>query len=280
MKVVYFIRPIFWPRMLPVMSLVAMIFCSCGTTRPYTYLQGSFDTAKLSQVPPSNPIVQKGDLLRIIVYSDNPKATAIYNQELITAQSGSSASGGASEAAAQTVSGAAPTTPGYLVDDQGNIEFQGLGLLHVEGLTRSQLKDTLNMRLKDYLTNPYYTIRFLNYRFTILGEVGHQGVYSIPGDRINLLQALGMAGDMTFYGRRDNVLVIRETNGKREYGRLDVTKPESMNSPFFYLQQNDVVYVDQSKKKVAANDQITTRNISIVTSIVTTLALLYSILRK
>lgn len=270
----------------PVILLAACFFCSCANTRQLTYLQGQFDTTALSQVPSSNPIIQTGDLLSIIVYSDNPAATTIYNQPLIYTQSSSSggssgsAGGGGGPTGSSTLGGSTPTTPGYIVDEQGNIEFQGLGRLHVAGLTRSELRDTLDQRFQDYLTNPYYTIRFLNYRFTILGEVNRQGIYSIPGDRINLLEALGLAGDMTFYGRRDNILVIREVNGKRHFARLDITKPEVMSSPYFYLQQNDVVYVDQNKKKAAASDQVTARNISIATGIITTLALLYSIFKK
>src|ERR1700743_3803251 len=146
--------------------------------------------------------------------------------------------------------GLLPPDPGYLVDEKGDIQFQGLGLLHVEGLTKSALKDTLDSRLKEYLKNPYYTIRFMNYRFTMLGEVAHPGIFSIPGEHVSLLEAIGLAGDLTFFGRRDNVLLMRENNGKREWARLDLTKPEVITSPYFYLQQNDVVYVEATTKKV------------------------------
>lgn len=262
---------------------LGIMFSSCGNTRHLTYLQGQFDTARLSQINVSDPVIQKGDILSVIVYSDNPQATAIYNQSLITTNSGGSGGGNSSGnegVSSGGFSGASPTTAGYLVDEQGNIQFQGLGVLHVEGLTRGGLREVLDSKLKEFLKNPYYTIRFLNYKFTMLGEVARQGVYGIPGDHINLLEAIGMAGDLTFYGRRDNILVIRVNNGKREYARLDLTKPEVMASPYFYLQQNDVVYVEQSRKKVVANDQVTYRNISIGTSIVTMLALLYSIFKK
>jgi polysaccharide biosynthesis/export protein len=149
----------------------------------------------------------------------------------------------------------------------------------VDSLTRSALKDTLTSRLKDQLTNPYFVVRFLNYKFTMLGEVSRPGSYGIPGDRIGLFDALGLAGDLTFYGRRDNVLVIRETLGKREFARLDLTKPEIMGSPYFYLQANDVVIVEPTKAKVAANDQSSLRTLSITTALVSTFAILYSIFR-
>jgi len=241
-------------------------------------MQGQFDTTKYSQLVPSDPVIQKGDLLGIIVYSDNPEATKIYNQVLITTGTPGAAIGGTSTGG-DGMAGSSPSSPGYAVDENGNIEMQGLGLLHVEGLTRSSLRDTLNARLKDYLTNPYFTIRNINYRFTMLGEVTKPGIYSIPGDRVSILQALGMAGDMTFYGRRDNVLVIRETGGKREFARLDLTKPDIMGSPYFYLQQNDVVYFEANKKKVAANDQTLIRNVSIAASIISVFAIIYGVFR-
>jgi polysaccharide export outer membrane protein len=166
------------------------------------------------------------------------------------------------------------------VDEKGNIEFQGLGLIHVDSLTRSTLRDTLNERLKPFLTNPYYNIRIVNRRYTMLGEVGKPGIYSISGDQVNLFEAIGLAGDLTFYGRRDNVLVIRQTNGKRQFARLDLTKPEILISPYFYLQQNDLVIVEANKRKIAANDQVAARNVSIIATVVSTAAIVYSIFRN
>jgi polysaccharide export outer membrane protein len=249
-------------------------------------MQGKFDTAQLSLVNPVEPIIRKGDILSIIVYSDNPDATKIYNQSVITtatmSASNSAGAGGASGNASGSsgFSGSTPSAPGYQVDENGNIMFQGIGLIHIEGSTKAQLKDTLDVRLTPFLQHPYYSIRFLNYKFTMLGEVNHPGLVSIPGERINLLEAIALAGDLTFYGRRDNVLVIRENNNKREFARLDLTKPEIMKSPYFYLQQNDVVIIEPSKKKAAANDVVTARNISLAASVVTTIAVLYSIFKK
>jgi polysaccharide export outer membrane protein len=263
--------------------VLSFAFCSCGDTRHLTYMQGKFDTTKLSQIQVNEPKIQVGDLLQIIVFSDNPAATALFNQALITSVSSGTAASGSSQggtgSTAGTVTTGSPTTPGYLVDEKGNIQFQGLGLLHVASLTKSQLKDTLDSRLIEFLKNPYYSIRFMNYRFTMLGEVSHPGIFSIPGEHISLLEAIGLAGDLTFYGRRDNVLIIRENNGTREWGRLDLTKPDIMASPYFYLQQNDVVIVEASKKKAVASDQVTTRNVSLAATIVSTLAILYSIFK-
>jgi polysaccharide export outer membrane protein len=241
-------------------------------------MQGSFDTARLSQINFPEPVIQKGDLLSIIVYSDNQEATKLYNQTLIN--SGPSTAGAQSGISGESMGGSSPTAPGYLVDENGNIELQGIGLLHVDSLTPSVLRDTLGHRLAPFFKNPYYTIRFLNRHYTMLGEVGKPGIYSITGDRLNLLEALGVAGDMTFYGRRDNVLVIRETNGKRQFARLDLTKPEIIASPYFYLQQNDVVVFEANRKKVAANDQTTVRNVSLAATIISVVAIIYSIFRN
>ena len=145
---------------------ISAMLSSCGTTRPYTYMQGQFDTAALSKANISDPIIQKGDLISIIVFSDNPDATKIFNQSLTSTGTGATA-------------GSSASAPGYLVDENGNIQFQGLGILHIEGLTVGKLKNLLDFNLKDtLLKNPYYNIRFLNYRFTMLGEIGRPGIFS------------------------------------------------------------------------------------------------------
>jgi polysaccharide export outer membrane protein len=252
---------------------------SCGyTTKELVYMQGAFDTAALSQVNAVEPVIRKGDILSIIVFSDNPEATKIYNQSLIGISAGSATAGGSGESSASGgIKGQSPSEPGYQVDEKGDIMFQGIGLMHVEGLTKAKLKDTLNARLTPFLQRPYYSIRFLNYKFTMLGEVNKPGLVSIPGERINLLEAIALAGDLTFYGRRDNVLVIRENNNKREFARLDLRKPDVMKSPYFYLQQNDVVIVEPNKRKVVANDVVTARNVSLTLAFISTFAVLYSI---
>jgi len=247
---------------------------SCVSTRPLQYLQGSFDTAKLSSYTLPQLIIQKGDLLSIVVYSDNPAATAIYNQ------AGAAVVSGVSAASSAVMPNASVPTQGYLVNETGDIQFQSLGTLHVEGLTKTQLTDTLNSRLTVYLTNPYCNVRFLNYKITVIGDVARPASYNIPAERVNILEAVGLAGDLNVTARRDNVLVVREQNGKREWGRIDLTKPDIFTSPFYQLQQNDVVYVDLSKSKAVAADQTTLRNISIATSIVSTIAIVITVFRR
>ncbi len=249
-------------------AVVSLILFSCTSTRQSQYFQGVFDTTQLSVLNIHEPIVQKGDLLAIVVYSDNPEATAIYNQPIL-----------ASNTTSGVLNASGTPSQGYLVDSEGNIQFQGLGTIHVEGLSRRALSDTLLGRLSVYLTNAYTSIRFLNYKVTIIGEVLRPGIYTIPGERVNMLEAIGLAGEFSIYGRKDNVLIIREVNGKREFGRMDLRSPEAFTSPYYYLQQNDIVVIDQNKNKQSGNDQTISRNIGLGASIISTIAIIISILR-
>ena len=250
---------------------------SCVSQKSLIYMQGPFDTAKLSIINKAQPIIRKGDILSIVVYSDNPEATKIFNQYIITTGNNSLVTTGG---VMQGVGGAAPASPGYQVDLEGNIIFQGIGKMHIEGLTKASLKDSLDVRLSPFLLNPYYSIRFLNYTFTMLGEVNRPGIITIPGERINLLDAMALAGDLTFFGNRKNVTVIRENNNKREWGRLDLTSPNIMLSPYFYLQQNDIVIVEVTNRKIAANDVVLTRNLTLFATLLSTFAIFYSIFRN
>jgi polysaccharide biosynthesis/export protein len=253
--------------------LTVFIMAACGSTRHLQYLQGGFDTTKLSKFSVPIPVIQKGDLLTIVVYSDNPAATALYNQSI----SGSSG-GGTSGSMGGSVS--TPSSSGYWVDEEGSIQFQGIGKLAVEGLTKAKLTELLNSKLREYLKNPYYNIRFLNYKITVIGDVAKPGVYSIPAERVNILEAIGLAGDLNITARRDNIRIIREQNGKRQFGLIDLRQPDIFSSPFYQLQQNDILYVDLSRGKAAASDQTAVRNISIVTSLVSTLAIVFTVLKR
>jgi polysaccharide export outer membrane protein len=246
-----------------------MIFASCGTSKKsrqeLMYLQGKLDTLPNIGIVVKEPTIQKGDRLSITVYSDNPTATALFNQ-------------------AQTATGSAATSvPGYLVDPKGDIRFQTLGILHVEGLTKLELMKQMDEKLKVYLTNPYTDIRFLNFHVSIIGEVNKPGPVVIPEERLSILELVGLAGDLTLYGRRDNVLVIREKEGKREFGRIDLRTATVFQSPYFYLQQNDIIVVEASNKKPAVDDQRLFRNLTLASTIagfVSTIAVLYTILRN
>jgi polysaccharide export outer membrane protein len=264
-------------RLLYSLLLLACIPCwwSCGNVRQLQYLQGQFDTTRLSQVTRQEPIIQANELVSITVYSDDPRASAYYNLPASPTVSNTS------DAASLTAPVMNTAVPGsvYLVNEAGYIQFPGLGPLKVAGLTKDSLYKTLQGLLADKLKNPYFIIRLLSYKVTMIGEVAKPGQFTIPNEKVSLLEAIALAGDLTPFGRRDNVLVIREINGQRSFQRLDLRSPEIMASPYFYLQPNDVVLVDLNKNKAAASEQATVRNISLATGIISVIAVLISVLK-
>ena len=254
-----------------VLLLSVPCWWSCGNVRQLQYMQGHFDTAKLSQVKYPEPVIQQNEMVSITVYSDDPRASAYYN---LPEQPSITSTG--------TVTGGVAASSGgssYLVDEAGFIQFPGLGALQVSGLTKTELYKLLESKLADKLQHPYFMIRLSSYRVTLIGEVARPGQFTIPNERVSLLEAIALAGDLTPYGRRDNIVVIREINGQRSWERLDLRKPEILGSPYFYLQPNDVVLVDVAKNKAAATDQVAIRNISLATSIISVLAVLISVLQ-
>jgi polysaccharide export outer membrane protein len=264
------------PQFYIIISFCFFFLSSCRTQKQAQYFYGYIDTAALANVNIPEPVIQKGDLIGITVYSDNPAATAIYNQ----APSASLLPAAASDADAGLSGGQSSSSmSGYLVDPNGNIRFQSVGLLHIEGMTRASLEQMLQEKLTPFLKNPYCDIRFLNYKFTILGEVANKGSFPIANEKTTILDALGMAGDVTEYGLKDSILVIREMNGKRSFGYLNVSKPEVMLSPYYYLRQNDVVIVRTSSKKPSISEEAAVRRLSIaatITSLLVTISLLIS----
>jgi len=154
----------------------------------------------------------------------------------------------------------------YLVDKDGCIMFPTLGKIHVEGMTVSQLRDTLTAEISKSVVDPIVNVHFANFQITVLGEVTRPGRYSVANERVTIFEALGLAGDLTPYGRRDNILVSREVNGQMQFERLNINNSGIYSSPFFYLQQNDVVYVEPNRVR-AVNSQ----NISLYLSMITTL---------
>ncbi|MBK9012810.1 MAG: polysaccharide biosynthesis/export family protein [Saprospiraceae bacterium] len=144
-----------------------------------------------------------------------------------------------------------PSLTGYLVDPNGNIDLPVLGRLNVANKTIEETKDLIGDKLKPYLNDPVIMIRFLNFRFTVLGEVKSPRTISVPGERMTILEALGQAGDLTPYSNREKIMVIREQDGKREFGYINIHSPEVFQSPYFYLQQNDIVYVEPIKEATA-----------------------------
>ena len=263
-------------RILFILSTL-LYLSSCTSYKQLQYLQGNIDSTKYSQFKVPEQRIQKGDQISIVVFSDNAAASAMFNSGGGIQQQGVGMQLNNNNAAANTVGSSGSV---YDVDQEGNIFFPQVGKLNVEGLTREGLKALLDSKLKDkYLINPYYTIRFLNLKVTVFGDVKSPGIYPLVRENTNIFEVLTLAGDLTEYGKRDNILVIREKDGKRVFARIDVTQPDVFNSPYYYLQQNDMVFVDMRKSKANRIDEAWTRNISLGFSIISLMFLIVNFFR-
>lgn len=248
-----------------------VFFTSCTTQRSVSginYLENARDTSG-EVVNLHQPIVQKGDLLSIKIFSKanglNPQADAPYNL-----QEGGTASG----------TGSSTASSGFLVDQNGNIEYPQLGILHLEGLTREQVADLIKSKVDTSLTQPSVIVRFLNFKISVLGEVKSPGTFSLPTERVTILDALGLSGDITDFGKKNNVMVVRENNGHIERGRIDLTSDSMFSSPYYRLQQNDVVLVESNGKRLQQQQrQDVAQQIGIATSIITAIALILNFIK-
>jgi polysaccharide export outer membrane protein len=232
--------------------LLTSLSWSCTTQKnidALVYFNQPGDTALAKVVQNAEPIIQSGDRLSIVVNATNPLSVAPYNL-------GSAGSG------------AAAATAGYLVEEDGTVHFAGLGKIKVAGLKRKQLVDLLSEKLVQFVNDPIVTVQFLNFKITVLGEVGKPGTIQIPDGKVTIIDAIGLAGDLPLTARRDNIMVLRERNGQREFGRINMLSKNAFSSPYFVLQQNDVVYVELTNAKVAASDQSFSRNLSILSAII------------
>ena len=240
-----------------VLSFLAIIITlsSCIDRKQIAYFQkGNQEHDTITAARAFVPKIQPGDILFISIGSLNPVASSFFNPYStmpVTADNSQGGSGGG------TASGAVSqvAAPGLLVDSAGTIEIPLIGSIQVSGLTTSQLREILKKRLVTYLKEPTVNVRFLNYKISIMGEVARPSVYVIPNEQITLPEALSMAGDLTIYGKRDNVLVIRDLNGKKEFGHVNLNSREVYSSPYYYLHSNDVVYVEPGKGRIAQTDK-------------------------
>jgi polysaccharide export outer membrane protein len=249
--------------------IIPLYLISCGTQQKIpNYLQHVNDSTGKGEVKIPELKIQKNDLLSIQVYSISTKP------EISDAPYNLPSTGGQQ-------SGATSGTGGFLVDVNGDIEYPQLGLLHAEGLTKLQLADTIKRKINEkdsVLTNPSVIIRFMNLKVTVIGEVNKQGPISVPGERVTIIEAIGLAGGTTDFGLKNTVKVMRETDGKREVGIVDLSSKDLFESPYYNLLQNDVVVVDPTKRKAKKAEQdIIMRQVSFGLSLITAVALLYNI---
>jgi polysaccharide export outer membrane protein len=240
--------------------LGTLLLFSCVTRKQMNevlYLSDTLDTASVRIIKQFEPVIEIGDRLSVQVNALNRESAAPYNYQ----------------ASALGIAQA-----GYLVEKDGTVLLPQLGRLSASGKTRQQLTDTLTLVYNKYLNDPVVNIQFLNFKVIMAGEVTRPGPITIPDGKLNIFEALTMAGDLDVTARKDNILVIRETNGLREFGRVNLNSHKVFNSPYYHLKQNDLVYVEMTKNKLAtANSAGTQRNVRFVTtalSIVSTLIVL------
>ena len=229
-------------RILLLLVLPVYLFsCKPQQKLPY-YLENVTDSAGKGDVKIPELRIQKNDQLAIQIFSlsTEPKADEIYNQPSVG------------------VAGQGSEGAGYFVDLNGNIKHHRLGVIHAEGLTKQELAAEIKKRLTEpveLLKDPTVIIRFLNFTITVLGQVGREGPIKVPGERVTILEAVGLAGGVTDYGKKNNLRIVREQDGKREIGFIDLSSKDIFESPYYHLVQNDVLIVEPTKQKLKDADQ-------------------------
>lgn len=208
---------------------------SCMTRKDISYFQDLEDSVSIQKITRDfEAVIQTGDIISIHVTSLSQEASSFFN---VVGENGD-------QQVANT----------YLVDAGGNIEMPLIGTVKVRDLTTEQAKDSIKSKLDKYLSNPTVNLRIRNFKVTVLGEVKTPGVYTIPNEKITLVEAIGLAGDLTIFGKRVDVLVIREKDGERKFYKVDLRSKEIFESDIYYLHSNDIVYVEPGKGKIASAD--------------------------
>jgi polysaccharide biosynthesis/export protein len=249
-------------------SLVCLLFCvSCTTTNKIAYFQNAYDTTYKQMLGTTEVPLQTNDFISISISSADAEASAQFNPIMNAA---GEKTANAAAKGAQYI--------GYLINSDGNIQLPLLGNIKAAGLTKKQLKDYITTKIltSKLLIEPLVDIRFLNFEVTVLGEVQSPTVVTVPSEKISLLKAIGMAGDITIYGKKDNVLLIREEGGVRKTRHINLNSADFLNSEYYYLKPNDIVYVEPNKAKVA----ISGRSQQVLPLVLTSVSILVFVLDK
>jgi polysaccharide biosynthesis/export protein len=253
------------------LKIIGKFFCliifftlsSCGLRTKMVYMQDDIKAESIKTY--YTPVIKPNDLITITISSINQESVQVFNLPNINLQTN----------VGYTVGSPAPNS--YLVDQNGQINLPVIGKVDVSNKTRDEIVLILESKVKDYVDSPIINVRIVNFKITVLGEVAKPGTYTIPNEKISVLEALGLAGDLTIFGKRENVMLIREENGIKVKHLIDLTSSTFLTSDLFYLQQNDVLYVEPNRIKVNSS-AINTSNagliISAVSLIVTTMVLI------
>lgn len=270
-------NPLFKLRTLFFRNSAAVIFScmaiwllsSCSAKRNLVYLSDIADTAAYSAAITNmrEPRIQHGDILSITINNVDPETSNLFNKGILPV--------GTSNPLQGNTSLTAQNIEGYLVDKTGSINFPSVGKIKLEGLTPEEAVGKITTAVGTLVKNPIVNVRFLNFKVTVIGEVNKPGVFNVTNNKLNVLEALGLAGDMTMYGRREDIWVMHEENGNRKITHINLNSRNALQSPAFYLQQNDVVYVkpDKMKEKQARTD---TKTLSIIVAAATVITVIIS----
>ena len=220
--------------------MLSIIVSSCATKDDVVYFHNSESLEGKENLLDYEPKIEANDVLRINVSSSsvNEEIVAPFQMNQQGGQSGGSGGG-------QSLS-----LTGYLVSSQGTINFPVLGTVKVEGLTRTAIQEKLQKQISEYVRDPVVDVRIVNFSVTVLGEVGSPGRKQVTDGRLTMPELIAMSGDITYNGKRENIKIIREVNGVKTVGYIDMTESNLFDSPFYYLKQNDLVYVEPTYRTV------------------------------
>jgi len=243
-----------------------LLITSCVSNKKIAYFQDiqTIDRAALENAAVfTQPVIKTDDILSINIFTLNPESGAIINQASAAPILGGNAS---TATASQQVSG-------FLVDKNGEIELSLIGKIKVAGLTTYDARELVREKVGAIYEKPNVQLRFANFKVSVLGEVNSPSTYNMPNEKVTIMDVLSLAGDLTIYGKRENILVVRDNDGKKEYARLNLNSSEIFNSPFYFLKQNDVVYVEPNKRKVSASNSAQIQTISVIASVLSVIVL-------
>jgi polysaccharide export outer membrane protein len=239
--------------------LLVILFFSCASRKDVVYYQNIDSMGSQEKASSYEVKIQPDDLLSINVSAEDAEAAMPFNLNPVNPLSA------AKDVGKESI---------YLVDVSGYIDFPVLGKIKVSGLTRAEILLMFQKKISNYVKNPIVTIVIKNFKIAVQGEVTAPGIYPVVSERITLIEALSVAGDLTIYGKRDNILIIREIDGVKSYNRVDITKADFINSQYYYLAQNDVVYVEPNKSRISgsavgANTGVLFSAVSILLGVIT-----------
>lgn len=245
----------------PILAAIVFLTSSCGSSNKFQSMVYLADSVKESQKVVSNfeYLLQPGDRIQILVTALNLEAVQAFNIAPLVTTLGKYGEPATSDIASS----------GYFIEQDGTIQFPQIGKITVKGMTTNAVAKMIQSKLLEFLKEPVVLVNISNFKVNVVGEVNRPGSISVPNGKITILEAISQSGDLTLYGRRENILVIREKNGKRAFGQLNLSSNSIFESPYYFLEQGDVVYVEMKKDKLLLNDATEARNFRIASLLLT-----------